>query len=314
MNKKLLLVITVAIIIGLGWYLWRVGGKFQGIASGVNPSPSSSKIHVVTSFYPLYFFAQAIGGDRADVVNITPAGAEPHDYEPSAQDAALMENSRLLILNGGGLEPWGDDIKQNLDSERTLIITAGEGLATQKLVEEGQEIIDPHVWLSPPLAAQMVDKITAGFIKIDPASGAYYQAQADTLKTRLSDLDNEYRRGLSNCANHDIITSHAAFGYLAAAYGLNQVPLAGLSPDIEPSSQQLAAIADWAKKNNIKYIFFESLASPKLAETLATEVGAKTLVLNPLEGLSADELAAGQNYFSVMENNLANLKIALVCP
>jgi zinc transport system substrate-binding protein len=279
----------------------------------VIPPRDWKKLQVTASFYPLYFFAQQIGGDKAEVVNMTPAGAEPHEYELTPQDLARIENSRLLILNGNGLEPWGENIKENTDPSRTLLVVAGEGLAGKKISENGSEIIDPHVWLSPPLAEKMTEKILAGFVSVDPKNKNYYETQAANLRSRLADLDQEFRAGLSNCARRDIITSHAAFGYLAAAYDLRQVAIAGLSPDAEPSSQALSSIADFSRTHDVNYIFFESLVSSKLAVTLAQEIGAKTLTLNPLEGLTDKEIAAGENYFTVMKSNLANLKIALQC-
>jgi len=282
------------------------------LSNSQKPLVSSGKIQVTASFYPLYFFAGQIGGDKVNVINITPAGAEPHDYEPTAQDIAQMENSKLLVLNGA-LEPWGDNIKQNLNSKNTVIVTVGDGIINQQVLEEGKKITDPHIWQSPLLAKKIVDKITDGFIKIDPANKDYYQFNANALKVKLDELDQQYKQKLANCAQKNIITSHAAFGYLATAYGLNQVPIAGLSPDAEPSSQQLADIVKFAKANNVKYIFFESLVSPKLSDTIASEVGAKTLVLNPIEGLTNEEIAQGQNYFTKMQDNLANLQIALQC-
>lgn len=285
---------------------------FIGRTAPLEQQSQPGKIQVAASFYPLYFFASQIGGDKATVINITPAGAEPHDYEPTAQDIVQIENSRLLILNGN-VEPWGDSIKQNIDPNKTTIVVAGEGLTTQKVEESGQSVIDPHVWLSPPLAKEMVDKITQAFIGIDPSNSAYYQSNANALKSQLDGIDAAYREGLKDCKSKDIITSHAAFGYLAAHYGLVQVPIAGLSPDAEPSPQQLAQIVTFAKQNNIKYIFFESLVSPKLSDTIANEIGAKTLVLNPIEGLTNDELAQGKNYITEMQSNLATLETALQC-
>ncbi len=308
-KKRIALFVLGLAIVGLLSYLFGVG-VFKNVNSQNN---GSSKIQVAASFYPLYFFSQQIGGDKVDVVNITPAGAEPHDYELTAQDIAQIENSKLLVLNGGGLEAWGSDIKQNLSSKNTVIITAGEGLTNQQVMEEGKNIIDPHIWQSPPLAKEMVDKITNGFIQIDPANKDYYQTNAIALKTKLDDLDKQYKQGLASCAQKNIITSHAAFGYLATAYKLHQVPITGLSPDAEPSPQQLADIVKFAKANNVKYIFFESLVSPKLSDTIATEVGAKTMVLDPIEGISPEDTAKGENYFTKMQDNLANLKIALQC-
>ena len=286
------------------------------VAAGLHydkSTPPSNKISVVASFYPLYYFSEQIGGNKADVVNITPSGAEPHDYEPTGTDMVKIANSRLLILNGGGLEAWGSNVQKNIDSKRTLVVTAGDGLANQTVTEDNQDIIDPHVWLSPLLAKKMVDKIAQGFITVDPNNSLYYQTNADVLKTQLDKLDADYQMGLQNCLQKDIVTSHAAFGYLATAYGLNQVSIAGLSPDAEPSPKQLADIAIFAKNKKIDYIFFESLVSPKLSQTIAQEIGAKTMVLNPIEGMTVDDLNQGKNYFTEMEKNLTNLKIALQC-
>lgn len=292
------------ILVGLFWL-------FQSITKPVSQT-DNNRIQVTTSFYPLYFFATQIGGDYINVVNITPAGAEPHDYEPTTQDVAKIQNSELLILNGG-VEAWGDKIKNNL-SGKTKILIAGADLLTQQLTdEEGKNGLDPHIWLSPQLAKIETEKIATEMENLDPQHLKYYQNNETNLETRLDNLDQSYKQGLGNCNKKDIITSHAAFGYLAKAYGLDQVAVAGLSPDAEPSAQQLAKVVDFAKQNNIKYIFFESLISPKLSNTIASEVGAQTLVLDPLEGLSSDDMKKGQDYFSVMQQNLANLQIALDC-
>lgn len=307
MNKKVIIPFILGFaFIGIVSYLVKNVGKPSQPAK-------TNKIQVVASFYPLYFFSSQIGGNKADVTNIVPAGAEPHDYEPTAQDLAKIENSKLLVLNGGGLEAWGNDIQKNLDAKKTTIIVAGEGLTTQQVTENGETGTDPHVWLDPSLAEKMVDNIVRGFMQADPTNKDYYQSNATMLKSKLAGLDTAYKQGLSNCVEKNIITSHAAFGYIATTYGLNQVPIAGLSPDAEPSPQQLADIVKFAKDNNVKYIFFESLVSPKLSQTIATEVGAQTLVLNPIEGLSDEELAQGKTYLTVMQDNLANLQTALQC-
>jgi zinc transport system substrate-binding protein len=276
-------------------------------------SRTAGKLKVTASFYPIYYFAQQIAGSLADVTNITPAGAEPHDYEPTGQQIAEISDNRLLVLNGLGLEAWGARILQDIDPNRTLVVTACEGLAPQHINEDGQDIVDPHVWLSPTLAEQMVDKIARGFVAVDPANSETYLANADGLKLKLAGLDGEFRNGLQTCSQSSIVTSHAAFGYLAATYHLHQVAITGLSPDSEPSAQQLADIAKFAKDNNVKYIFFESLVSPKLAETIAMETGAKTLVLDPIEGLSEEEIAQGKTYFTQMGSNLENIRMALQC-
>lgn len=278
----------------------------------ITSKPKDNKLQVVTSFYPLYYFATQIGKDKATVNNITPSGAEPHDYDPSTRDIAEIENSNLLILNGT-VEAWGDKIKDNLQGTHVVVITAGQGLLTQNVTEDGQNQIDPHIWLDPIRAKQEVHAIAQGFEKVDPKNASYYQKNEQDLDTKLDTLDSEYKAGLSQCQQKDIITSHAAFGYLATRYGLRQVPIAGLSPDAEPSAQQLANVVQFAKKNNVKYIFFESLISPKLSQTIASEVGAKTLVLDPIEGVSNNDMRAGKNYYTIMQDNLKNLQIALQC-
>jgi len=315
-NKKVLLaggIVLFAIIIIVA--LLNFGQKEE------NNSP---KIKVVTSFYPLYFFTSQITGDKAVVSNITPAGAEPHEYEPTARDIASIEDSNLLVLNGGGLEGWSENVQSNLNKDKTKVIVAGDGLTTKTVVEEEEheesteeghhhDGIDPHIWLSPVLARQMVDKIESGLSISDPSNSSYYKSNAEILKNKLSVLDEEFRNGLVACGSKNIITSHSAFAYLASAYGLNQVSIAGLSTEEEPSSKEMSEIAKFAKDNNVKYIFFESLISPKLSETIAKEIGAQTLVLNPIEGLTEDEINSGKDYFSEMRSNLVNLKIALQC-
>ncbi len=310
MKKKnaiisIILVVAVLVLAALFVVARNVGRPSKTVQSG--------KLQVAASCYPLYFFSQQIGGDKADVTNIVPSGAEPHDYEPTAQDMARIERSKVVVLNGGGLEAWSDNIRKNVDPGKTTIVVAGEGLTTQQATEEGRTETDPHVWLSPRLAQTMVDRIVRAFEQADPGNKDYYRSNAASLKTKLGNLDADYRRGLSTCKTKNIITSHAAFGYLASAYGLHQVPIAGLSPDAEPSPRQLADIAKFARDNKVKYIFFESLVSPKLSQTIATEVGAQTLVLNPTEGLSDKEASQGKDYLSIMRDNLANLQRALQC-
>lgn len=299
LTKTLVLFIILSVLITVGILL---AGKVKNKTKVSN----NNKVQVVASFYPLYFFASQIGGDKVEVTNITPSGAEPHDYEPTTQDVAKISTSNLLILNGH-VEPWGDKVT----APKTLV--AGDGLTTKQLVEDGQTIVDPHVWLSPLLAKKEVAKIFQALIKIDPKDQNYFQANATHLDQKLDEIDQAYKHGLANCQQKDIITSHAAFGYLAAEYDLNQVPIAGLSPDEEPSAKQLADVANFAKSHNVKYIFFESLVSPKLSETIATEIGAKTLVLDPLEGVSDADIKQGRDYFTVMQDNLTNLQIALQC-
>ncbi len=274
---------------------------------------SSGKTGIVASFYPLYFFSSQIGGEAVEVLNVTPAGAEPHDYEPSTSDISAIENSKLLVLNGVSFEPWGEKVKFLVKNKNVNVLEVAEGLADKEIVEEGEKIQDPHIWLDPVLAKEVSDKILVELIKIDPQNKNYYEAQSKKLDSEFDKLDSEFKNGLKNCSTRDIITSHAAFGYLASRYNLKQVAISGLSPEIEPSARDIAEVSKFAKENNIKYIFFETLLSPKLAETIANEIGAQTLVFNPIEGLTSEEQNEGEDYFSIQRENLKNLKIALSC-
>jgi zinc transport system substrate-binding protein len=305
MNKRLFVIIIVIMIGFFGLYS-------GGIRKSTNQN-GPKKLQVSASFYPMYYFAKEIGGDKADVYDITPAGGEPHDYEPTTGDIARIETGSLLILNGGGLESWGDKIKTDLEGKPTNIVTATDGLKLQQSAENGNSTADPHVWLDPQLAKKEVDVIAGGFEVKDAVNAGYYRNNAAVLESKLNTLNNNFRQGLADCKQKVIITSHAAFGYIAAEYGLKQLAISGLSPDMEPSPTKMAEISDFAKTNHIKYIFFESLVSPKLAETIAAEAGAKTIVFNPLEGLSNAELAGGKDYFSIQKQNLENLRIALEC-
>jgi len=304
MNKKLLLLVFGILLIAVVVFTMKVGFSNER---------ASNKLQITASFYPMYFFSSQIGGDKAQVYNVTPADAEPHDYEPTTQDIVRIDQSKMLILNGGKLEPWGDKIKDELRGTSVLIVTAGNGLANKQLNEDGQTMQDPHIWLDPILAKKEVANIELGFEKIDPVNKTYYQANASKLEAELDQLNFEYTNGLKNCQKKDFVTSHAAFGYLAAQYGINQVAISGVSPDEEPSSQKLAEITDLVKKEDIKIIFFESLVSPKLSQTIARETGAAAKVLDPIEGIVQTDLNKGRNYLTVMKDNLAVLQTALQC-
>lgn len=278
-------------------------------------SRSESKTNVVASYYPLYNFAKNIGGDRVQVTNITPAGSEPHDYEPSPQQLVAAYESDVFIYNGGTFEPWVD--KFVLDYKHVKV-SGGSGVDLidgydEETSELSSEVKDPHFWLDPVLARQIVNNIRDGLIKADVGSKDYFTNRAKEYDDKLAQLDQEFKAGLANCDSRSAITSHAAFGYLAKRYNLDIISIAGISPDEEPSPARLAELTQVVKDKNIKYVFFENLVSPKLAETIATETGAKTALFNPIEGISDEEEKQGKDYLSIQRENLQNLRTALSC-
>jgi zinc transport system substrate-binding protein len=274
-----------------------------------DPPPPSGKPLAVASFYPLYDFARQVAGDRAEVLSLVPPGVEPHDWEPSPQSVMEVQKARLFVYNGAGFEPWVAKLALDAAGGRTLLVDATRGL--ELVTIDGA--VDPHVWLDPVLAQAQVEIIRAAFEQIDPGGGAAYADNARALTARLVRLDEMFAAGLADCARRDIITSHTAFTYLARRYRLTQVSVMGLAPESEPSPAELAAIATLARRRQARYIFFETLVSARLAETLAREIGARTLVLNPIEGLTREEAAAGKDYVSLMAENLANLRTGLGC-
>lgn len=272
-----------------------------------------NKILITASFYPLYFLTKEIAGDRAEVVNLTKTGGEPHDYEPSTRDIATIENSQLLIVNGAFFESWLDKFDKEISADNKQILKVAESLADLNFEENGVTETDAHVWLDPVLAQKEVELISEKLKAIDPNNAEIYQENTEKLLQKLVELNNEFKLGLANCQNDRIITSHAAFAYLAKRYDFEQIAIQGLNPDEDPSPAKIAATTKLAKENNVRYIFFETLVSPKISETIAKEIGAGTLVFNPIEGLSDEEEQGGKNYFSIQRENLANLRLALDC-
>lgn len=314
MAKKWLLILGLILVIG-GGLLFR-----QRTTQRRATTPTDNKPAIGTSFYPLYFFTSEITNDKTAVFNLTPAGVEPHDYDPTPQEIARILESKLLVVNGAGFEPWLDKLTDDLAKQNVIVVETTQGLAlmeSQEMHEEEAEneeaSQDPHVWLSPILASKQVEIIKDAVVEVDRKNASEFERNANVLRQRLQELDKKYRDGLRTCQKRSFVTSHTAFSYLAKEHNLTQVPIAGISPEEEPSPADLAKVAAFAKENNIKYIFFETLVSPKLSETIANEVGAQTLVLDPIEGLSDDDIQQGKNYFTVMEENLKNLRIALEC-
>ena len=283
------------------------------------PPATAARPLVVASFFTLWDFTAKIAGERAEVISLVPPGVEPHDWEPTPQDVIQVRKSRLFVYNGAGFEQAADRLLKELAGAGPLPVNTTAGITLLESPRDAHgghdkdHVRDPHVWLDPVLAQAQVDTITAGLIQVDPEGRAGYAERAAAYKARLAALHADFETGLKECARRDVVTSHAAFGYLTRRYRLNQVPMLGIAPETEPSPADLARLVRFARKAGVTYIFFETLVSPKLAETLAREVGAKTLVLNPVEGLTKEEAAAGKDYLALMRDNLANLRTALAC-
>jgi zinc transport system substrate-binding protein len=280
--------VVPAVIAGLGLAALATG-------CGGGESDSASGTTVVAAFYPLAFLAERID-PAADVTNVTPAGAEPHDVELSARDVERVLDADVVLYLGRGFQPALEDAVSGKHGALDLL----QGMA----LVGGEADADPHVWLDPMRYAAMARKVAAALGR---------PAAADPLAGELEHLDHEYRTGLAQCERRELVTSHAAFGYLARAYGLEQVPLTGIEPEAEPSAQDIESLVREVKDTGATTVFFEPLVSSKLADTVAREADVATAELDPLEGLTDDEAATGEDYFSVMRANLAALRSALGC-
>ncbi|HEV7454466.1 MAG TPA: zinc ABC transporter substrate-binding protein [Candidatus Saccharimonadales bacterium] len=290
-----------------------IGGIVFAVHRTAVSSTDAGKLQVVASYYPMYDFAKDVGGDKISLTNVTPAGSEPHDYEPSPKVLAEAHKAKVFIYNGGHLEPW---VNGFLSDYKNVAIKASQGIDLQVVSDETNatnQVTDPHFWLDPVLAAKIVDNVRDGLIKADPANASYYTKNAADYNVKLAALDTAYKMGLADCQIRTLITSHAAFGYLATRYNLDAQAIAGISPEEEPSAAKLAELTQLVKDRHIQYVFFESLVSPRLAATIASETGAKTLVFDPIEGLSDANQKQGKNYLTIQEQNLANLRTALAC-
>ena len=268
---------------------------------------AGERIGVVASAYPLAFVAERVGGDRATVTNLTPPGVEPHDLELTPDDLEAIATAEVVLAVGGGFQPSVEEAVQGEASGITIDALAGVPALP------GQVGGDPHVWLDPALVASFADRVAAAFAEADPAGAAGFAERADALQAELESLDREFRDGLAECRSRVLLTNHAAFGYLAAAYDLEQRAISGLSPEAEPDPGRIADLADEAERDGVTTIFAEELVSAEVAETLAAEAGLAVAVLSPLAGLTEERAAAGEDYLSVMRDNLEVMRDGLGC-
>jgi zinc transport system substrate-binding protein len=285
MKMRIILILIGTIVAG------TVAAAFA--AGGDSTRPRENDI--VAAFYPLAYAAEQIGGPNVHVTNLTPAGAEPHDLELSPDDVTAVKEAGLVLLMGHGFQP---------QLERTARSANGESLDlldTPGLDRHGN---DPHVWLDPLRYAALVRSI---------GRALHAEASADRLVARLHALDREYRAGLAHCARRGLVTSHAAFGYLAERYALRQISVEGLNPEAEPTPHALASVIARVRDSGATTVFTEPLASPRVAQTVSRETDARVAVLDPLEGLTPRALSRGADYFSVMRANLAALRRGLGC-
>ncbi|MFB7798711.1 metal ABC transporter solute-binding protein, Zn/Mn family [Isoptericola sp. NPDC056134] len=296
-------------------------------------------LEVLASFYPLQYVAEQVGGDLVTVSNLTPPAAEPHDLELSPAQVREIGTADLVVYSSGFQTAVDEAVATQapehvVDTSDVVTLEKHPGTPTdedaaadhleEELDEHADEggdghdhaaegAMDPHFWLDPTRVIDVGHAVAASLGEADPEHAATYAENARALEKSLKDLDGEFEAGLQECASRTLVTSHEAFGYLAERYDLQQVGIVGLDPEAEPSPARLREVGAIVEENDVSTIFTETLTSPKVAETLANDIGVTTAVLDPLEGLSEDAAEAGDDYVSVMQDNLAALTEGLQC-
>lgn len=313
MKKTLFIAMIILIILGI----------FMLLNIKLKSKNDSTKIKVITTLFPLYDFAKIIGQDNIDVVLLLPPGVEPHAFEPKPSDIIKINEFDLFVYTGDFMEPWAEDIVKGISSKKDIKIvnsSIGIELMHNKHSHKGEHnehkhsSVDPHIWLNFDNSSIIVENITNALIEKDPENADFYTKNARDYKIKLTQLDNRYKTELAECKNKKIIYGgHHAFGYMEQKYDLVYESAYGISPDSEPSAKDLISLTEQILKDNIKYIFFEELLNPKVAETLALETGAGLLVLNPAHNLIKEDFEKNISFLSIMEGNLNNLKTGLQC-
>ena len=290
-------VAVVAVSVGLAVVI-AAGGRHSG-------ADGTGRLDVVASFSPLADAAARVGGDAVVVRDLTPPGTEPHDLELSTRSVDQIDGADLAIVLGDDFQPAVEDAALRRDGTTLVVLDALAG---------GVRPDDPHVWLDPARMIDIVDAVATRLARVDPTHAREFRRRAARYTEELRALDGAFRDGLARCSRRLLVTSHDAFGYLAAAYHLDERSVSGLSPDAEPDARKLGELADLARTKSVTTVFSEALVSTKVARTVAREAGGlKLAVLNPLEGLTAQEQRAGADYVSVMRSNLRALRAALDC-
>jgi zinc transport system substrate-binding protein len=277
-------------------------------------------LNVVTTLFPLYDFAKNIGKKKADVTLLLPPGVESHSFEPKPGDILKIHEADIFVYTGKFMEPWVEDVLKGIGDKGPLIIDSSRSVILTEDTTETEHKhkrfkMDPHIWLDFSKARKMVDNILEGFLKRDPENSNFYQENATKYKIKLDKLDKRFKDSLSSCKKDVLIHGgHFAFGYLAKRYNMKYLSAyRGFAPDAEPTPGNLIELIRMLKDHNAKYIFYEELVSPKVAEVISRETGAKLLMLHGAHNVTREDLVRGVTFISLMEQNLKNLMTGLEC-
>ncbi len=320
-TKKILLLLMIGL-------LFTVTCK-----QGDRPTGENTRMEVIATIFPLYDFARNIGGDKINVTMLIPPASDAHHYELKPDDIMRIGKTDIFLFTSFEMEPWAIKVIDAVaDKTNMLAVETGQGASFLPLPEHHEHHsgsrsglnenitnhaakLDPHIWLDFDNAQKMIDNITKAFIRKDPKNSAFYEQNAREYKLRLIDLDKKYREQLSNCRTRTILhAGHWAFAYPASRYRLQYMAAYNISADAEPSPQQILMLIEKVKGQKLPYIYYEDLAAPRLAETIASETGAGLLKLSNGQDISKKDIQSGVSFVSLMERNLENLKKGMQCP
>lgn len=293
---------------------------------------SKDVLSVYTTVYPLQYFTERIGGNAVDVQSIYPPGADEHTFDPTQKDMIALADSDIFFYIGLGLEGFVENAEKAMKGEHVKMIAVADNIPEESLGEghdeegdeshdrdeEGHEShdhdheeFDPHVWISPILSIELATTIKVSLIEASPENEDAFEQNFEDLKTDLLELNQKFEDMAANAPTKTFFVSHAAFGYIAETYGLEQVAVAGLNSQSEPSQKQLASLVEYAKTYGVKHVLFEQNVSSELTDIIRKEIGAESLMLHNLGVLTAEDLDNNEDYLSLMEYNIKTLAKAL---
>ncbi|MGD0449561.1 MAG: zinc ABC transporter substrate-binding protein [Candidatus Bathyarchaeia archaeon] len=302
--------VVVGILVAVIIVATIAAGVYLNNNKGTN---SSSKLTVLATFYPLYDFAQNVGGDKVSVSLLVPETVDVHEFEPTPSSIEAVSSANVLVYNGAGLEPWLQNIVSAAGNPNLVQVDSSQNITLLPVPAEFQknnQTIDPHIWLDPLNAKQQVNNILQGLIKADPADSQYFTQNAIAYDAQLDNLNSLAINATTNTPTKVFITFHEAFAYFAKQYNVTQLSISGPFEE-EPTPSDIQNVITAINQNHLKYVGYESLENPAISQSIGSQTNATLINMNPIEGLTADQKAAGDNYISLMKQDIANIHLAL---
>jgi zinc transport system substrate-binding protein len=290
-----------------------IAASFISLYLTSNPSSTSPGLKVIATFYPLYDFAQNVGGDKINASILVPETVDVHDFEPTPSSIQAVASADVLIYNGAGLEPWISQVVDASGNTKLIQVDTSQGiqlLPVSPQFQRNNQTVDPHIWLDPSLAKQQVNNILQGLIKADPVDSQYFTQNAQAYETKLDDLNSQAVNATTKVKTRYFVTFHEAFAYFAKQYNLTQIPIAGPFQE-EPTPSDIQNVINAIDQYHLLYVGYESLENSAISQSISSQTNATLIQMNPIEGLTAQDKAAGKNYLGLMQEDISNIELAL---